>query len=179
MSSKTRSKHYEPMSHEKLNSFITPKPEPIFVERTPVQARPVLFSEEAYDTLHPEKTIKEFCAAIRDMLARYEDDKARLTRLESEMQDILHFMEMARNKNAMQGFKLYQKLSVVRRERRAVKNEIDLLQPVYELFHGTKVLDGLAQVQGLCHTAKQSIDSRGYAIRTDVLDDFIRSKDNG
>lgn len=178
MSAKTRAKIYERMSQERLDSLIVKKEEePIFIEREHVEPKPILYSEEEFDTLHPEEAFKNFCSSVRDMIGRYEADKERLVKLESEMQDLLHFMEMGKNKNARDGFLLYQKLSEVRRERRICKNEIDLLQPVYNAIHGTTILDMLAKVQGECRVAKQTITNKGYTVRTDILDDFVKGRD--
>lgn len=175
MSAKMRSKKYDRMSQAKLNSLIVKKTdEPVFVEREQVAPRPVLHSNEAYDTLQPEETLRNFCAAVRVMLSRYEGHKERLEKLESQMQDLLHFIEMGKNKNAKDGFILYQKLCDVRRERRICKNEIDLLQPIYNAFHDTSLLDHLGNIQGECHTIKQLIDRKGYSVRTDILDNFFR-----
>lgn len=173
MSAKTRSKHYDRMSQAKLDSLITRKPDPIFIEREHIEPKPILYSEEEYDSLHPEETIKGFTAAVREMLSRYEGNKERLEKLESQLQDLLHFVEMGKNKNAKDGFILYQKICEVRRERRVCKNEIDLLQPVYDAFSG-RLMDILSRVQGECRTVKQYIDGKGYAIRTDVLDSFFK-----
>lgn len=90
------------------------------------------------------------------------------------MQDLLHFIEMAADKNANLGFKLYKRLAEIRRERRVCQNELDLLQPIYDAFGGGEKLNVLAQVQGACRTTKQAIDGRAYTIRTDILDQFIQ-----
>lgn len=173
MSAKTRAKNYGRMSQERLDSLIIKK-EPVFIEREHVEPRPILYSGEEYDFLHPEETIRNFCAAVRDMIGKYEADKERLSKLESEMQDLLHYMEMGKNKNAREGFKLYQRLCEVRRERRVCKNEIDLLQPVYNAMTDSSILGTLGRIQGDCRTAKQIISNKGYTVRTDILDDFVR-----
>ena len=180
MSANTRAKQKNRMSQEYLNSLIIKvsadvpevKDEPIVIERQHVDPKPILRSEERYDTLFPEETFKDFCGKVRQMMSKYESNKAELSRLENEMQDLLHFVEMGKNKNANEGFKLYKKLCEVRRQRRVCKNEIDLLQPVYEMFHGTKMLDQIACVQGQCRAMKQTIDNRSYFVRTDVLSEF-------
>ena len=147
--------------------------EPIVLEREHVEPRPVLFSSEEYDTLHPESTLRLFCGDIREMISRYEGNKIRFNELENEMQDLLHYIEMAGDKNANAGYKLYKRLAEVRRQRRAYQNEIDLLQPIYDNFKDTDLLNILAEVQGKCGTARKQIDGRAYTVRTDVLDPFI------
>ena len=125
-----------------------------------------------YDSLKPEAKLKEFQAYIRKCLTRYESDIEDLKNCEQEIQDILHYMEMSENQKRPDGYKLYKRLTEARRERRRCKNEIELLQPVYSLFHGTKLLEQLAQTQGNCRLIKESIDERVYLARTDILDEF-------
>jgi len=168
MGRSVRSVPKERMSQARLNSLIQAP-----VERERVDPRPVLSSVLEYDTLKPEETIKDFCAKVRNMLARYQYDKDQYTLLEQEMQDLLHFVEMGTDKNANIGYKIYKRLAVVRRERRTCKNEMDLLQPIYDAFGGGDKLNLLAQIQGNCRIAKQTIDNRAYTVRTDVLDSFM------
>ena len=125
-----------------------------------------------YDSLKPELKLKEFQAYIRKCITQYESDLEALTTCEQEIQDILHYMEMSENQKRQDGFKLYKRLTDARRERRRCKNEIEILQPVYSLFHGTKLLEQLAQTQGTCRLVKESIDDRVYLARTDILDEF-------
>lgn len=148
--------------------------EQLIIERDKVSPHPVLFSHEEYDTLHPESLLSGFCKEIRNMLMRYEGNKARLEELENEMQDILHYIELTENKNANIGFKLYKRLTEVRRERRICKNEINLLQPIYDNFKESDLLNVLSRIQGSCGSIKRQIDGRAYTVRTDVLDPFIK-----
>ena len=134
--------------------------------------KPAMHYNYEYDSLKPELKLKEFQAYIRKCLSQYEADLEALTTCEQEIQDILHYMEMSENQKRQDGFKLYKRLTDARRERRRCKNEIEILQPVYSLFHGTKLLEQLAQTQGTCRVVKESIDERVYLARTDILDEF-------
>lgn len=176
MSARTRAKTRDRMSQAQLDSLITRKIEiePIAVEKEHFDPKPILQSNEEFDTLHPEETFKEFCEAVRNMLSRYEADRARLAKLESEQQDLLHFIEMSRNKNARAGFKLYQQLCEVRRERRVCKNEMDLLYPVYQALSEVGTLSYLSEIQGKVRLAKQAINNRAYIVRTNILDEFVK-----
>ena len=129
-----------------------------------------------YDSTKPEETIRNFVGDIREMIARYDGDKARLIEIEAELQDLLHYIEIANFKRVTDGYKLYRKIAELRRERRACKNEIDLLWPIYEYFHATEVLNRLTTVQGNVSKAKEAIDQRVYGVRTDILDDWMEEK---
>ncbi len=169
MGRSTKHAQKEKMSQKRLDSLIT---NPDLNKESQINSQVVLFGCEEYDTLHPEEALKTFCSTIRDILSRYEFDKIRLNELENQMQDLLHYIELTENKNANAGYKLYKQLAIVRRERRVCKNEIDLLQPVYEAFHETGLLNRLSELQGKCRTQKQFIDKRGYAVRTDILNEI-------
>lgn len=142
---------------------------------TPVQTqgRPLLFSVDEYDSQKPEETFRMFIRSVKEMVKKYDANIARIAELEDQMQDVMHFMEMAKPKNVPTGYKLYKKLTDIRKERRACKNENDLLKPVYDMFHGTKLLDQLSYVQGECGKVKKTIDGRAYSVRTDILEDLV------
>ena len=165
MGRSTRSVQKDRMSQAKLDSLIIRKP----VESD----RPIFTNHLEYDTLRPDVVIQNFCASIKDMLARYNYDKEQYSKLENEMQDVLHYVEMDSDKNANTGYKIYKKLAEVRRERRMCKNELDLLQPIYDAFNGTTTLSYLGNVLGSVRTARSMIDNRAYTVRTDVLDPFL------
>ena len=126
-----------------------------------------------YDSTKPEETLRNFVADVKTMLARYTGNNDRLQQIEQEIIDLEHYMEISSYKTVPNGYKLYRKLAELRRERRACKNENDLLQPIWEFFHATEVLKKLSWVQGECSTARSAIDARVYSIRTDVLDSFL------
>ena len=174
MSKSVRSVIRDRIPQAQLDALIQKVSEPVVIEREHVEPRPILSSDLEYDSLKPEETIKNFCASIRNMLSRYQYCKEQFSLLENEMQDLLHFIEMAADKNANLGFKLYKRLAEIRRERRVCQNELDLLQPIYDAFGGGEKLNVLAQIQGACRTTKQAIDGRAYTVRTDVLDQFIQ-----
>ena len=134
---------------------------------------PLLHYNIEYDTAQPEATIRSFVGNIRDMISRYEYNKARIVEIEAELVDLLHWIEISSYKNVPEGYKLYRKLADLRRERRACKNENDLLWPIYEHFHATDVLTKLSLVQGECAKAKNAIDARTYMVRTDILNEYL------
>ena len=174
MSKSVRSVIRDRIPQAQLDALIQRVSEPVVIEREHVEPRPILSSDLEYDSLKPEETIRNFCTSIRNMLSRYQYCKEQFSLLENEMQDLLHFIEMAADKNANLGFKLYKRLAEIRRERRVCQNELDLLQPIYDAFGGGEKLNALAQIQGACRTTKQTIDGRAYTVRTDVLDQFIQ-----
>lgn len=143
------------------------------VDITPVKKNPVLHYDLDYDSMKPEQTIRDFVSNIKGMVSRFESNKARIIEIENELLDIYHYIEISTYKKVPDGYKLYRKMAELRRERRACKNENDLLQPIYEYFHATEVLNKLSYVQGECAKCKEAIDNRTYTVRTDVLDEWL------
>lgn len=133
----------------------------------------ILHYDLEYDFTKPEQTLRDFISNVKGMVARFESNKERIIEIESELQDIYHYIEISTYKKVPDGYKLYRKMAELRRERRACKNENDLLQPIYEHFHATEVLNKLTYVQGECAKCKEIIDNRFYAARTDILDEWL------
>ena len=143
------------------------------VELAPTKKPDILHYDLDYDSTKPESTIRNFVSDIKGMLSRFEGNKARLFEIEDELQDIMHYIEISGKKKVPERLKLYAKLMELRQERRSCKNENDLLQPIYEYFHATEVLNKLSHIQGECSKAKTAIDGRTYLVRTNILDEWL------
>lgn len=79
-----------------------------------------------------EEAIKSVREVYVNLPRRYEQLEKDLKQLDMETQDLLHLMEL-KNLNLHLGFKAYKDLQRVRQERRKVKNEMELLEPILEL----------------------------------------------
>ena len=134
---------------------------------------PFLHYDINYDSTNPESSIRNFVGSIKDMIARYEYNRDRIISVESELVDLYHYLEISPFKNVPDGYKLYRTIAELRRERRACTNENDLLQPIYEYFHATDVLNKLSRVQGECAKCRGAIDARVYMVRTDILEEYL------
>lgn len=142
------------------------------IQKTDAPAILLTLSKRAeYDTTNPEKHIAEFVSFSRVVITRYEENVRMIDVYDKETQDILHYVELHENMNAAQGNDMYKKLRDVRRKRRQCKNEIDLLEPVYQFFknQNSNLADQLAAVQGKCKQLRSGIDSRQYTLRTGVI----------
>jgi len=169
MSKQLKSK---PLSNAKIASILAnnPSAKNSSVVLRPMSAPVVTLSGRAdFDTLQPDENLKSFLDFARNVITRYEGNQNRQKELEDETQDLLHYMELSKDMNACQGYDLYQKLRNVRRERRACKNEIDLLKPLYDYLCDKTVINQLSQIQGKCRASKQCISQRQYTLRTDVM----------
>lgn len=168
----------KPLSKATINSILSqnpsvstpPSPPPAVVVKPAVSPLITLKRSEEFDSLKPEENLKNFLSFARNVISRYEDNQKLQSDLEAETQDLLHYVELSDNMNACMGNNMYKKMREIRRKRRACKNEIDLLKPLYEYLSDKKMLSELAQIQGKCHTAKEVISARQYTLRTGVME---------
>lgn len=134
-------------------------------------------THEAPDSLHPEEAFRQFATFIRNAPARLSALQESAQHYQDAMQDLLHYIELAGNQNAARGYALYKKLVEIRRERRACKEEIELLTPAVEFINSlgdlNQFVGRLGTAQGKCHRAKELITERAYRIRTTELDEFM------
>lgn len=126
--------------------------------------------KQEYDSLKPEETLRDFLSFSRNVISRYEENQRRQADLETETQDMLHYIELSPNMNACEYTKHCIKLREIRRQRRACKSENDLLRPLYEYLSDKTLINKLSQIQGQCRTSKEAIDLRSYTLRTDVVE---------
>ena len=165
-----------PLSNATIHSILsqnpsmksTPASPPAAVIQPLVPKIITLKRQEEFDSLQPEENLKTFLTFARNVIARYEDDQRLQTDLETETQDLLHLIELSPNMNACEYTKKCIQLRDVRRKRRACKNEIDLLKPLYDYLSDKTLINQLSQLQGKCKTSKEVISQRQYTLRTDV-----------
>lgn len=166
-----------PLSNAKIQSILAQNPS-MKTNTTSTFPNPIqpsvpqiitLKRSEEFDSLHPEEKLREFLSFARDVISRYEENVRLQTELETETQDLLHYVELSDNMDACKGNKMYKKVREVRRKRRACKNEIDLLKPLYEYLSDKTLINQLSKIQGQCRTSKETISSRQYTLRTDVI----------
>lgn len=124
-----------------------------------------------------EETAAFIRNAIRDIPARYKQNEELIRKLEQETQDLLHFIEL-KNLNAMEGYKAYKDLQRVRKERREIKNENELLAPIVDTLQGMKnKLSDLDRGVGEIRKIKTSQSQRQYSFRIrQDLDEIFYSK---
>ena len=77
-----------------------------------------------------EETAKIILEAIRKLPKEYEDNLKKLDRIEREITDINHYMELV-DLNASEGFQAYKDKQRALRERRKLKDDNDELRVLY------------------------------------------------
>ena len=168
MGRSTKSKNRSRMSQAFLDSLINK-------ETDEAVHKPVLHNDIPFE-VQPAEHIRDFVATMKDMISRYHEGRRKISSLEAEMQDILHFIEMGKDKDIQKGFKLYKRLQEIRKERRRCKNEVELLAPVFEAFNEKNLMSQLESLADECDRTKKFIDGRSYVMKTQILEDFFETE---
>lgn len=118
-----------------------------------------------------EEAIKSVREVYVNLPRRYEQLEKDLKKLDMETQDILHLMEL-KNLNLHHGFMTYKDLQRVRQERRKVKDEMEMLEPILELnkYAGKPVEKHLNKHLG--EVRKVALSQQGRSYRMRVRDDL-------
>ena len=128
-------------------------------------------SKIPYDTLNPDKNLTDFLSFLRAVKTRYEGNARETEEKEAQLQDLEHFIELHSDLDCKGGYREYKRIRDVRRKRRSLKSENELLYPLYEWINGNEnALNTLTETLGKVRKTAEVIGSRKYMARTDVLE---------
>lgn len=120
--------------------------------------------------------IEEALKAVRDVYVNFPKLHVQLQedlkRLDDEAQDLLHLIELTNN-NAAEGYKLYMELKTNRKERRVVKDQLELLAPILEINKfGKPAPKNIDRCIGDVRSVKKKHNGRTYRmrVRTELQD---------
>ena len=118
-----------------------------------------------------EEAIKSVREVYVNLPRRYEQLEKDLKKLDMETQDLLHLMEL-KDLNLHRGFMAYKDLQRVRQERRKVKDEMEMHEPILELnkYAGKPVEKHLNKHLG--EVRKVALSQQGRSYRMRVRDDL-------
>ena len=129
-------------------------------------------TEKDFDTLNAEETLRTFCAFLRSVIARYEENKRRQEEAEAQETDLSHCMELVEGLTEKEKRMIFRRLTDALQTRRTCKAENEILTPLYNYIADKELINKLAQIQGAIGTVKGTINNRSYGCRTSILDDF-------
>ena len=112
--------------------------------------------------------------AVRDIYVNYpkriESNEQELTKIEQEIQDLLHVIELG-SYDAIKGNQLLKQLKKARQDRRKIKNDLELLEPVKEFISYAKPTEkNIGQSIGKLRNVINVQEHRTYRmrVRTDL-----------
>lgn len=127
-----------------------------------------------------EELVNSLHCIFTDLPKHYEANKREISDLEGEQQDLLHIIELT-NFDACKGFKYSKELQRVRKRRRELKDENELLENLYKFANdNTKLRNSVNTVK---HKYKETLNvhaNRSYRFRTreDVNDILYGKKES-
>lgn len=125
--------------------------------------------------------IEQHLQSIREVFVNYpklyEHNLEQLKRIDQEIQDILHAIEL-NNFNASDGYKLAKELQTARKVRRELKDQLELLEPLKEFVSFVKPTEkNIGSTLGNVRIIKQRHNVRTYKMRIrDDLQSLIENK---
>jgi hypothetical protein len=105
---------------------------------------------------------------FQSVISNYERDLEDIKRIEGELNDIMHEIELTSSKDMYQGYLLYKQLRELRIERRRCKEEVELLKDTYEYFksqQGQTFKNKIQQLQGGAAKLREVQERRTYTPR--------------
>lgn len=124
-----------------------------------------------FDSLCPIEKISGFVHFTDEVNSRFTYNNDRVSELDIETQDILHYIEMSGITKGRAD--VYKRLEKIRQERRRCKNENDMLKPIHDwIEHNKAAIQALSRAQGSCSNVKNVVSNRMYSVRTDALNDL-------
>ena len=116
--------------------------------------------------------INNYCSTIitiyQNVIQNYERDLDDIKRIEGELNDIMHEIELTNSKDMYHGYLLYKQIRELRIERRRCKEEVELLKDTYDYFNsqqGQAFKNKIQQLQGGAAKLREVQEHRTYTPR--------------
>lgn len=105
---------------------------------------------------------------ISNVIKNYERNKDDIKRIEEELNDINHEIELSAPKDLYKGWLMYKSIRELRIERRRLKEENELLKDTYDYFksqQGQAFKNKIQQLQGGAAKLREAQEHRTYTPR--------------
>ena len=113
--------------------------------------------------------VNNYCSTmsqiIADTIKNYERNVAEIKRIEEELNDLNHEIELSSPKDLYKGYLMYKAIRELRIERRRCKEENELLADMYDYFNGQQgqaFKSKIQQIQGNSMKIKDAQERRTY-----------------
>lgn len=109
--------------------------------------------------------IEQFRDMLQEIPKQYEFNQQEVKRLEQERNDLMHLAEFEKY-NAFEGYSYFSRLGEISQERRKIKDENELLEPIVKMIEKkTITTEKLNQVIGQCRKIIKNHEKRSYRVR--------------
>ena len=118
-------------------------------------------------TEDPARNLREFLQFWDEVLSGYGYCEDRLEAIGGELQDLMHDAELGEQKDRTGAAQFYRRMRAVRQERRALKNEAELLKPMVDwMLANNGVRNRLTQLLGGMNATTERQSQRQYRPRS-------------
>lgn len=118
-------------------------------------------------TEDPARKLREFLQFWDEVLSSYGYCEDRLEAISGELQDLMHDAELGEPKDRTGAAQFYRCMRAVRQERRALKNEVELLKPTVDwMLANNGVKNRLTQLVGGMNATVERQSQRQYRTRS-------------
>lgn len=116
--------------------------------------------------------VNTYCSTMvtitTDIIKNYERNTENIKRIEDELNDIMHEVELSKPKDLYHGWIMYKTIRDLRIERRRCKEENELMKDMYEYFksqQGQAFKTKIQQIQGSAAKLREVQEHRTYKPR--------------
>lgn len=116
--------------------------------------------------------VNNYCSTMvtitSDVIKNYERNVEEIKRIEDELNDINHEIELSSPKDLYKGWLMYKTIRDLRIERRRRKEEVELMKDMYEYFKsqpGQAFKNKIQQIQGSAAKLREIQEHRTYKPR--------------
>jgi hypothetical protein len=105
---------------------------------------------------------------FHNVVENYEKDLEDIKRIEGELQDLMHEIELSPSKDMYKGYLVYKQFRELRIERRRKKEEVEILKDTYDYFNsqqGQAFKNKMRQLQGGADKLREAQERRTYMPR--------------
>ena len=113
--------------------------------------------------------VNNYCSTIvtifQSVIQAYENNKDNIKRIEEELSDVEHEIELGESRDMYKGWLLYKEIKDLRTERRRCKEENELLKDMYDYLNspqGQQFKNKIQQIQGSSVKIAKVQENRTY-----------------
>ena len=105
---------------------------------------------------------KEMMGNIDKAISKYESNIERLKEIEGIQNDLNHEISLGKKRNVVDGYKIYNRLRELLIERYEVRDENDILKPMYEFLKNKNLKPDLNRINASMIKEEERLKSRKY-----------------
>jgi hypothetical protein len=129
-----------------------------------------MYFDKNVDYMNSGAIVSNFLSFLESLSNRYAYNSNLQQSCENDQEDLLHEIELGADKNAYDGYRIYNKIREVRNIRRTCKDENEILQPIVDyLKRNQQLFADLDKLHKVCNGKMVVLSKRKYLLRGNVV----------